>query len=234
MKRLTFSFDNGPEPGATEPLLDFLRERSIKATFFVVGDRLDAAGLALARRAHREGHWIGNHTLSHGTPLGREGDAARVAREIGETERLIGPLAHPDRLFRPNGAGALGPHLLSPAAVAYLAANRYTVITWNNVPGDFRPPHEAWLETALATLDAQDWSLLVLHDPFIARMLDRLARFCDALEARGIAIVQSFPPSCILMERGVATPELAACVTPASGVAPAEAQPSHPSQRGQT
>lgn len=213
MKRLTFSFDNGPRPGATEPLLDFLRAREIRATFFVVGEALDAAGLALIERAHREGHWIGNHTLTHGPPLGLEGDADRVAREIGETERLIGPLAHADRLFRPNGAGALGPHLLSPAAVSYLSEHSYTVVTWNNVPGDFRAPHEAWLPRALDTIEEQDWSLIVLHDQFIAPMLDLLARFCDALEDRGVAIEQSFPSSSILMERGTPTRDLSPYVT---------------------
>lgn len=229
--RLTFTFDNGPRPGATESLLDFLRERGIRATFFVVGEQLDEAGLALARRAHAQGHWIGNHTLSHGPPLGRGADGGRAAREIGETERLIGPLAHPDKLFRPNGAGALGPHLLSPDAVAYLSANRYTVVTWNNVPGDFRAPHEAWFETALETIEGQDWSLIVLHDPFIAKMLDLLARFCDVLDERGISVVQSFPPSCILMERGTPTGELSQYVTDDTG--PAPEPPSPPSQRGQ-
>ncbi len=232
MKKLTFSFDNGPQPGATEPLLDFLHERAIRATFFVVGQQLDDAGLALARRAHAQGHWIGNHTLTHGLPLGLEGDAERVAHEIGETERRIGPLAHPDRLFRPNGSGELGPHLLSPEAVAYLAANRYTVVTWNNVPGDFRTPHEAWLETALATIEGQDWSLIVLHDPFIAKMLDLLAHFCDALDARGVTVVQPFPPSCILMERGLPTRDLADFVTVAPGTGPLQTPSPPPNQHG--
>ena len=63
MQRLTFTFDNGPAPGATEKVLDFLAERAIKATFFVVGARLRTPqGRQLAERAHAEGHWIGNHT----------------------------------------------------------------------------------------------------------------------------------------------------------------------------
>lgn len=233
MTRLTFSFDAGPRPAATEPLLDFLAERAISANFFVVGQQLDDEGLALVRRAHAQGHWIGNHTLSHGPPLGLEGDADRVAREIGETERRIGPLAHPDRLFRPNGAGALGPHLLSPAAIAYLAANRYTVVTWNNVPGDYRSPHEAWFETALRILEGQDWSLIVLHDPFIAQMLDLLVRFCDTLSERGVSIVQPFPPSCIIMERGTPTRDLSHYMTVAPGTGAAQAPPSPSSKRGQ-
>lgn len=213
MKRLTFSFDNGPVPGKTERVLDFLRDRGIPATFFVVGAHLDdPRRRALAERAHGEGHWIGNHTLSHGPPLGAssgagggaaEESAARAAREIAEAERRIGPLAHPRKFFRPNGAGSLGPHLLSPGALAHLKANRYTVVTWNNVPGDWIEPREAWLGKALATVEEMDWSLLVLHDEHIGDMMGLLERFCDELDRGGVAIEQEFPPECVILDRGV-------------------------------
>ncbi|MBZ8133733.1 polysaccharide deacetylase family protein [Afifella sp. IM 167] len=209
MPKLTFTFDNGPWPGATDAVLDFLAERSIKASFFVVGERIAAeGGRALAERAHSEGHYIANHTLTHGTPLGRDGGRERVQREIGETEKLIDGLAHPRKFFRPNGSGALGPHLLSPEAIAYLQEHAYTVITWNNVPGDWLAPHEDWYETALKDLEGADWTVLVLHDQHIARMLDLLARFCDELQARGIDIVQDFPASCTVMEKGRPTPAM--------------------------
>jgi len=209
MPKLTFTFDNGPWPGATDRLLDFLAERGIKASFFVVGERIAAeGGRALAERAHGEGHFIANHTLTHGTPLGRDGGEARVRREIGETEKLIEGLAHPRKFFRPNGSGALGPHLLSPEAISYLEKNRYTVVTWNNVPGDWLEPHEAWLEKALEDIEGAEWTVIVLHDQHIATMLSLLARFCDEIEARGIEIVQDFPASCVVMEEGRPTPAM--------------------------
>ena len=37
---LTLTFDNGPEPGVTPRVLDILRERGIKTTFFVIGEKL--------------------------------------------------------------------------------------------------------------------------------------------------------------------------------------------------
>src|SRR3712207_8879193 len=59
MPRLTLTFDNGPWLGATEAVLDILAERSVRATFFVVGERLKAlGGRALAERARAAGHWI--------------------------------------------------------------------------------------------------------------------------------------------------------------------------------
>ena len=84
---LTLTFDNGPEPGVTPRVLDILRERGIKATFFVIGEKLgDAGRRQLAVRAHDEGHWIGNHTFTHSVPLGEQRDAATAEKEIGRTQ----------------------------------------------------------------------------------------------------------------------------------------------------
>ena len=213
-KRLTFTFDNGPWPAATEQVLDFLAARSIKASFFVVARQLTTPGChALAERAHAEGHWIGNHTFSHGTPLGLDGDEARVEREIGAAQVLLGPLAHPRKFFRPNGAGSLGPHLLSGAAVDYLVRNRFTVILWNNVPGDWLVPEVDWVSNAIRDLDASEWSTLVLHDKPIAGKMDMLARFYDELVRRDVEVVQEFPPSCVLIDNGRPRDDLTAFAT---------------------
>ena len=201
--RLTYTFDNGPWPGATNRLLDFLDERRIRASFFVVGERLaDPAGRSLVARAAAEGHWIGNHTMTHGTPLGRDGGTERAEHEIGCAESLMAEFAHPRKFFRPNGGGSLGPHLLSPQALDHLTTNRYTVVTWNSVPRDWVEPHRDWLGRALEDLDRLDWPVLVLHDKFIADMLDTLDDFHERVLARGIEVVQDFAPACVPLERG--------------------------------
>ena len=72
MQPLCLTFDNGPEPEVTPGVLATLARRGIPATFFLVGDKLrDPAGLALANRARAEGHRVGNHTLTQGTPRRR-------------------------------------------------------------------------------------------------------------------------------------------------------------------
>src|SRR5947209_7218582 len=74
---VTLTFDNGPAPGTTERVLDVLGERDLKATFFVVGSMLHRPGAReLADRAVAEGHWVGNHSMTHATPLGHEPDPA--------------------------------------------------------------------------------------------------------------------------------------------------------------
>jgi peptidoglycan/xylan/chitin deacetylase (PgdA/CDA1 family) len=80
---LTLTFDNGPEPETTPFVLDVLARRSIRTTFFVVGHKLSTPeGRELARRAHEEGHWIGNHTWSHSVPLGLLKDPSAIGEEI--------------------------------------------------------------------------------------------------------------------------------------------------------
>lgn len=211
MKRLTFTFDNGPVPWATEKLLEFLAARGIKSSFFVVGKHLaDAERRGVAERAKSEGHWIGNHTFSHGVPLGIDGDPPRVEHEIGDAQRALGDLAHPRKFFRPNGGGKLGPHVLSADAIAYLKANNYSLVTWTSVPGDYLSPNEAWFDRAIEDLEGQDWTVIVLHDEYIGRMLGLLAAFCDELAQREIEIVQQFPDACVPIERGKPGPALAA------------------------
>lgn len=215
MKRLTFSFDNGPCPGATEKILDFLAERSVNVTFFVVGERLrhpDAR--RLAERAKSEGHWIGNHTFTHGEPLGISGTREHIEKEIGETQRLLGDLADPRKLFRPNGNGALGHHLLSAEALQYLTENQFTVVTWNNVPRDWDETRSGWPERAMSMIDSLDWSLLVLHDEYQAAMMPKLEGFFDRLRELEIEVVQEFPDSCIPLRCGTVTSEIETLVTP--------------------
>ena len=203
MRRLTLTFDNGPWPGPTEAVLDILADRSLRATFFMVGERLRAPGSRpLAERAKAAGHWIGNHTMTHGVPLGLRTEPDAVEQEIGATEALIGPLSHPDRFFRPHGKGSLGPHLLSRAAADFLIAWRYTVVTWNNVPRDWVEPRAAWPDRALAAIAKQPWSVLVLHEHYLDGMMDSLSRFLDRMLAEGVEIVQEFPEDCIPLRRG--------------------------------
>jgi peptidoglycan-N-acetylglucosamine deacetylase len=61
---VALTFDDGPDPVDTPRLLDLLREKNVKATFFVVGKRADAHP-EIVRRAWQEGHLIANHTWSH-------------------------------------------------------------------------------------------------------------------------------------------------------------------------
>lgn len=199
---VTLTFDNGPAPGTTDAVLDVLAERELRATFFVVGRELERPGArALAERAAAEGHWIGNHSLTHRTPLGDDPDAASAAREIDGCQALLGDLAHARRFFRPfGGGGVLGPHLLSRAAVDVLREGGYTCVLWTSVPHDWEDP-EGWVETALADVAAQDHAVVVLHDLPTGAMA-ALPRFLDELDRRGVEVVQDLPDAVVPIEGG--------------------------------
>lgn len=202
MRDVTLTFDNGPEPEVTPGVLDTLAREGIRASFFVLGHKLaDPHRRALAERAAAEGHWIGNHTYTHSTPLGELTGADVPEREIGRTEALIGDLAHPDRLFRPfGGGGIIGPHLLSPEALRHLADGGYTCVLWNVIPEDWEHP-DSWPERALELMRRQDWSLVVVHDLPTGAMA-QLGRFIAMVRAAGGRFRQDFPPDCLPLVRG--------------------------------
>lgn len=205
---VTLSFDNGPEPGVTETVLDVLAERGIAATFFVIGRKLASRhGQALAVRARAEGHRVGNHTFFHQIPLGEASDAA-AAEEIGATQDLLGDLA-PEKLFRPvGGQGRLGPHLLSRAAHDLLVAGRFTCVLWNALPRDWDDP-DGWEARALAQIAAHRAegraTALVLHD-LPGGAMRHLPGFLDRLAADGVRFTREFPDEVVIIRAGVPAP----------------------------
>jgi peptidoglycan/xylan/chitin deacetylase (PgdA/CDA1 family) len=191
---VSLTFDNGPDPAVTPRVLDILAERGLKATFFVVGEKL-ARHRHLAERAHAEGHWIGNHTYTHAAPLGTQ-DADTARAEIERTQALVDGLAHPDRLFRPmGGGGRLDRRLFSRAALDMLTAGGYSVVLWDRLPRDWEDP-DGWVDRALA----QDGSVLVLHDVATGAM-DHLETFLNRAQDAGIEFTQDLS-ACMPVRRG--------------------------------
>ena len=199
---LTLSFDNGPEPEVTPRVLDALRERDIKTTFFVIGEKLDdPARRKLAVRAHDDGHWIGNHTFTHSIPLGQQADADTAEKEIGRTQAAIGALAHPQRWFRPfGGGGNLDDRLLKPSVIDYLTRNKHSCVLWNAIPRDWDDP-DGWVERALDQCRSQPWTLMVVHDLPTGAM-EHLEDFLDRATALGARFRQEFPPDCVPIRSG--------------------------------
>lgn len=199
---LTLSFDNGPEPDVTPQVLDILFRQGIKASFFVIGEKiLDPARRRLVARARDEGHWIGNHTFTHEVPLGHQDDPASADKEVARTQDLIGDLAHPARWFRPSGGGGnLTDCLLKPSVVRHLVEGEYTCVLWNAVPRDWLDP-EGWPERALEQCQSQPWSLLVLHDLPTGAMAN-LERFLDLAGDAGANLRQDFPAGCVPIVSG--------------------------------
>lgn len=212
-RRVTLSFDNGPTREVTPRVLDVLRQRAVRSTFFVVGQQLRVPGMTeIVRRAAAEGHWIGNHTLTHSIPLAELDDHAAVDREIVETQELIGDLSHLDRLFRPFGRGGIiGERLLGPHALRRLEEGRFTCVLWNSVPRDWERP-DGWVRTCLHDVVTRPWSVVVLHDLPTGAM-EHLPELLDELDTMGAEVVQEFPDDCVPLRRGVRTSAFARLVS---------------------
>ncbi len=63
-KEIALTFDDGPDLQFTPKVLDVLKEYNIKATFFLVGFKMQRHP-EVVRRIYEEGHSVGNHTFSH-------------------------------------------------------------------------------------------------------------------------------------------------------------------------
>lgn len=116
------TFDDGPVPEVTPWLLDLLKDKGIKGTFFVVGNNVDKYP-ELHRRIVAEGHTIGNHTYNH-----TQGVKVSTDRFISDVERASKVVD--SRLFRP-------PHgLMRVGQYSYLNIN-YKIVMWDIVSCDY-------------------------------------------------------------------------------------------------
>jgi len=122
--RVALTFDDGPWPGSTDVILDILRQKDVKAAFFVIG-RYVRQWPDLVRRMHDEGHLIGNHTFDHhrwGLFRGKRYWLDQLARTDEAIAEITGA---PTRLFRaPMG-------FKSPPLARAARQSDKTIIAWS-------------------------------------------------------------------------------------------------------
>lgn len=86
--KISLTFDDGPNASWTPILLDGLKERGVKATFFLIGENVEAGENAqIVKRMYEEGHLIGNHTYHHVEITRVESDTA--LEELKRTNEVI-------------------------------------------------------------------------------------------------------------------------------------------------
>lgn len=84
--RAALTFDDGPDLRHTSLLLDGLKEREVKASFFLLGEKIEQYP-ELVRRMQEEGHLVGNHTYHH-VQLDKLNET-KAREEILKTNNLI-------------------------------------------------------------------------------------------------------------------------------------------------
>lgn len=122
-KKVTLTFDLGYENGYTEKILDVLREKQVKAIFFLTGDYLHAEP-DIVRRIIDDGHILGNHTVKH--KCQPELSIADAAAEITALhDEVAATFRYEMELFRPpEGA-------FSERSLAIAQALGYKSIFWS-------------------------------------------------------------------------------------------------------
>ena len=123
-KAVTLTFDDGPVAATTPAILDILAAHSIKATFFINGERVkDKTARDIVWRIKNEGHILANHSHTHANF--KQISPQEVMKEIEETDKILREFDVIPRYFRfPYGA--------ANCQTAMAVAERgYAIVGWN-------------------------------------------------------------------------------------------------------
>jgi len=177
---IAMTFDDGPSPETTPRLLEILKQRNIKATFFMIGQNAQA-NPAIVQRILAEGHEIGNHSWTH-PQLSKLSDD-RVTEEITKTQAAI------------KNACGYTPVLLRPPYGAITTRQKewiekqfgLSVIIWSVDPFDWKRPGASVIEQRILA-GARSGAIILSHD-IHKQTVDAMPATLDALAAKGFKFV---------------------------------------------
>ncbi len=168
---VALTYDDGPS-GATGELLDTLKQKHARATFFMIGGSA-AGNTGTVQRVHNEGHEIGSHTMSHPdlTKLSLANAKAQVLDAAGIIERATGV---PVRMYRPP-YGAINQAVLNEIDMP--------AILWSIDTNDWQNPGAAALRER-----GVDWptagDIVLFHDTHVGSV-NVAGEVIDGLRDRG-------------------------------------------------
>ncbi|MDG0814626.1 polysaccharide deacetylase family protein [Cohnella rhizosphaerae] len=184
-RRVALTFDDVPDPRYTPLVLNVLKRKRVRATFFVVGSRASKHP-GLVRRIVNEGHAVGNHTYSH--PELPKLSLGQVKREIERTGAEIRETAgfEPAMIRPPYGD-------IRPAQLEWARSRGYTVVNWDVDSQDWRQiPSGVVLRNALKGL--RPGSIVLMHagggsGQNLFGTVNALPHLIDQLRAKGYELV---------------------------------------------
>lgn len=178
---IAVTFDDGPHPEFTPRLLDTLKERNIKATFFLVG-RSAAAHPQVVKRMVEEGHEVANHTWAHPllTGYSTEGVSSQLKRAHDAIEKAggVAPI-----LYRPPYGGVrLGQRRSIQEQFGY------PTILWDFDPLDWQSPRSVQKVHDRVLAGTKPGSIVLLHD-IHETTVNAMPATLDVLIERGFRMV---------------------------------------------
>ncbi|MGI9035307.1 MAG: polysaccharide deacetylase family protein [Pyrinomonadaceae bacterium] len=162
---VALTFDDGPAPETLE-ILDILRAENIKATFFLIGERVEKYP-EIARQIALDGHRIGNHSYSH--PIFLFCGAGKTKRELENTQKIIKNVTNITPKLARSPCGVRSAAYFSAAKKLNLQTVQWSDagFDWKNITA------EKIAQSVLKT--ARNNSIILLHDGDSAGKSDRRA-----------------------------------------------------------
>ena len=176
---VALTFDDGPSSLTTPRLLDELKSRGVRATFFMLG-RMARANPEVVRRVYREGHEIGSHTMYHRNLIRFSEDVIRA--DVGEANQVfLDILGEKPALTR----APYGNVNATMARVVETPFINWTVDT-NDWRAENREQPQRILETAV--FGAFDGAIVLMHDIY-PTTVDVIGKMIEDLQAHGYELV---------------------------------------------
>lgn len=174
--KIAITFDDGPSKKYTPQLLDGLKERNVKASFFVIG-KMAEENPELIEREKEEGHLIGNHTYNH-VDISKMSDEEAVS-EIEKTNQVIEKVTKQNVEYLRAPFGSWKKNLVE-------RMNVFPVV-WSVDPLDWTTENEDEIVNKVVT-EVKENDIILLHDCYQSSV-DAALRIIDILQKEGYEFV---------------------------------------------
>lgn len=174
MKSVMITFDDGPHPDFTPMILDVLRERGVKAVFFLIGEKA-IENPQIVRRIVDEGHLTGIHSLRH-TPEFTISSKKLVKRDLVATKNILEELTGvKTKLFRPP-YGVTNPSIGGAVKELGLISVGWSLRSFDTISG-----HDTEKVLKRVEKGMHDGAIILLHDrmPDSAMLTEKILNYLD-------------------------------------------------------
>lgn len=201
-KLVFLTFDDGPSPENTGKILDILKEKEARATFFTLGTSIEKNGNSgdVLNRILNEGSAIAIHSYTHVYDTlypGKTGDKDAIMTEIDKMQELIRTVTKREN-FKSSVFRYPGGHMSwkgLDVVDSYLAENGIEYIDWNAMNGDSEPtsrrPKDAqgtanFVMESLKFSKVKDVVVVLMHDASNKNLtVEALPQVIDVLKSEG-------------------------------------------------
>ena len=175
---VALTFDDGPNASSTPILLDGLKERKVRATFFLIGENVEKdENEKIVKRMYEEGHLIGNHTYTHCNLSKLETGEAK--KELEQTDTVIEKITGKQPVFVRAPYGELPVDSEQDLNRIYIG--------WTVDPLDWMTEDVSRItQSVLEKVEPGD--IILLHDSYL-RSVQAALRIVDALQGKGYEFI---------------------------------------------